>query len=384
MVAPAKAPRQILRRIWFSVLATVSVTIGFTPLVLFLKGPFWLGMMAIVALLISLAYSANLEPKNKRPLTPTESVAVTMASLSEGSIIALMLFALYGVLRLIALLLAWLLSHWLGWSSTWMGSVVMWIMAGLGSVLLLGAVAVTADKLKLWVFPKTGIGNASLLPWAKPGEASPRAIFSTLALLLLFGLSMFVSRYFYIALQLCLAVISGPVSAKLEMREPSDHKKTLRVAVKRMLEVCDYQVVERLQTRQLELDRVIAAFDIVAYRQGYALAVQLKTDEEGTSPIARSEAAYLRTAARAMYGGFDSLDVQIHTILPMMVLSGRSVDSSLTAFAEQQSIRIAELPDWQTIEEIRDNKLSEEKVRELSLTYLGLRGSDSATEVKAS
>src|SRR5215213_10025222 len=329
MVAPAKATTHILPRIWFSVLATVSVTIGFTPLVLFLKGPFWLGIMAIVALLISVAYSARLEPKNKRPLTPTESVAVTIASLSEGSIIALMLFALYGVLRLIAFVLEWGLSHGLGWSPTWMGNVVMVIMAVLGSIMVLGAIAVTADKLKLWVFPKTGIGNASLLPWAKPGEASPRAIIATLALLLFFGLSIFVSRYFYIALQLCLAVISGPVSAKLEMREPSDRNKTLRAAVKRMLEACDYQVVERLQTRQLELDRVIAAFDIVAYRQGYALAVQLKTDEQGTSPIPRSEAAYLRTAARAMYGAFDARDVQIHTILPMMVLSGRSVDSSL-------------------------------------------------------
>ena len=85
-----------------------------------------------------------------------------------------------------------------------------------------------------------------------------------------------------------------------------------------------------------------------------------------------------------MYGALDALDVRIHTVLPMMVLSGRSVDSSLAMFAEQQSIRIAKLPDWQTIEEIRDNKLSEEKVQELSQTYLGLHGTDSATQVKAS
>ena len=384
MVAPVKATQRILARIWFSVLATVSVTIGFTPLLLFLGRPFWLCIVAIVALLISLAYSTKLEPKNERPLTATELVAVTIAAHSEGSIMALMLFALHGVLSLTAFILEWALSHWLGWAPTWMGNVVLGIVAVVGSVLLLGTVAVTADKLKLWVFPKTGIGNAALLPWAKPGEASPRAIIATLVLLLFAGLSFFVSRSFFIALQMCLATISGPVSAKLEMREPSDRNKTLQAAVKGMLLACGYQVVDRLQTSRLELDRIIAVFDIVAYRQGYALAVQLKTDEEGTSSISRSEAAYLRTAARAMYGAFDPLDVQIHTILPMMVLSGRNVDSSLTTFAEQQSIRIAKLPDWQTIEDIRDNKLSEEKVRELSLTYLGLRGSDSATQVKAS
>ena len=287
MVAP-KATRHILSRIWFSLLATASVTIGFAPLLLFLDLLFWVVVIAIVPLLIFLAISANLEPKNQRPLTPTESVAVTIASLSEGSIMALMLFGLYGVLRLIAFLIEWGLSRWLGWAPTWMGNVLLGIVAVIGSVLLLGAVAVTADKLKLWVFPETGIGNAPLLPWAKPGEVSPRAIIATLVVLLAVGLSVFVSPYFYIALQMCLAAISTPVSAKLEMREPSDRNKTVRAAVKAMLRACGYHVVDRLQTRRLEIDRIITVFDIVAYHQGYALAVQLKTDEEGTSSIPRS------------------------------------------------------------------------------------------------
>ena len=384
MVAPAKTSGHILARIWFSVLATVSVTVGFAPLLLFLARPFWLCLIAIVALLISLGYSANLEPKNERPLTATESVAVIIGSLSEGSIIAFMLFAFYGALWLIAFVIGWVLSRWFGGAPSWIGDIVAGIVAMAGSVLLLGVVAVTAKKLKRWVFPDVGIGNAALLPYVKPGETSPRAIIATLVLALFVGLSVFLSSYFYIALQLCLAVISGAVSGKLEMRGPSAHNKTVRAAVRAMLQACGYEVVDRVQTRRLELDRVIAVFDVVAHRNGYALAVQLKTDEEETAPVSINEAAYLRSAARAMYGAFGELDVPIHSVLPMMLLSGRSCDSSLSEFAQQQSIRVAELPDRKTLEEIRDNKLPEEKIRELSLTYLGLRGQQTATQVKAS
>jgi hypothetical protein len=362
----------------------VAVTIAFTSLLVFLRLGFWLVIVAIVALLIALAYSTRLEPKNERRLTTTELVAVIIASLSEGSIMALLLFALYGVLWSLTVGIRWGFSNLLSWTVPPLGYVVLAIMAVIGSFLLLGVSVVTTEKLKLWVFPDTAIGNAPLLPYAKPGEASPRAIIATLAILVCVGLSLFLSPYFLILLQGCLAVISTSVSAKLEMREPSDHNKTIRAAVKAMLRACGYEVVDRLQTRRPELDRLIAVFHVVAHRSGYALAVQIKTDEEGTAPVSISEVTYLRGAARGIYGAFDEVGVPIHTVLPMMLLSGRTSDPSLVDFAQEQSIRVAQLPDWQTLEQIKDNKLEEEKVRELSLTYLGLRGADIAAQVKAS
>jgi hypothetical protein len=96
-------------------------------------------------------------------------------------------------------------------------------------------------------------------------------------------------------------------------------------------------------------------------------------DEESAAPVPWTEATYLRSATRAIYQAVDGFDVSIHSVLPMMVISGRKPDSTLTTFAQQESIRIAEMPEWTIIQEIADNKISLEKLRDMSQSVLGLR-----------
>jgi len=367
MDAPVKSSRPIWAKIKFAILSTISVTAGFVPLMMFIGRPFWLVWISAFSMLISLAYAARLDAKNERPLTPMESVALTLAALSEGAIMGLMLFLLYGMLWLVMYVI-----RLLGWRPGWAGDVGMIAIGVVGFILLMGVVGLTADKLRVWLFPKTGIGNAPLLPYANPGEFSPRAFFASLGLIVCVCLSLFVSSYFYILLQIYLIVISTPVAQRLERREPSERSQTLRAAVKTMLRACGYLIVDRLQTRQLELDRLISVFDIVAHRDGYALAIQLKADEQSSDPVGWTEATYLRSATRAIYKAVAGFDIPVHSVLPMLLLCGRKPDSTLTTFAEQESIRIAEM-EWATIQDITDEKLSIEKLREIAQSYLGLR-----------
>jgi len=358
-----------MARIHFALLATLSVTAGFFPLLMFMGRPFWLIYAFGLSAAISLGYANTLDTKNKRPLTPIESVAVTVATLSEAASIGLFLFMLYGVLWFIGFVI-----HWLGFRAQFYATVMVTIIAVIGFILLLGVMSATADKLRGWLFPKIGIGNASLTPYVGPGETSPKAIISTIVLLACLALSIFVSSYFYIALQICLMIISTPVMARLDARGPSTDNQTARTAVGAMLEACGYQIVQRLQTHSIELDRLLATFDVVAHRDGYALAIKLKlpTEDEGR-PVAVSEAAYLRVAATPMYEAFDDLMIAVHTVLPMMFLIGRVADETTIRFAEQESIRIAKLPPWDKIWAIAVNQVGPEELRELSLTHLGLR-----------
>src|SRR4029077_9480875 len=101
MDAPVKNSRPIVARIRFAILATISVTAGFTPLVLFLARPFWLVWISTFCGLIYFAFALKLDPGKERPLTTTEMAAVTVAALSEGSIIGVMLFLVYGALWLV-------------------------------------------------------------------------------------------------------------------------------------------------------------------------------------------------------------------------------------------------------------------------------------------
>src|SRR6266446_607553 len=380
MDAPVRSSRPIWARLRFALLATISVTAGSTPLVMFLYRPFWLVGISGVAILISLAYAARLDPKNERPLTAMECVAMTFAPLSEGSIIGLLLFLLYGAL--------WLLTYvigFLGWRTGWASEVRVVATAVFGFILLMGAVGLTADKLRTWLFPEIGIGNAPLLPFVRPGEFSPRAFLATVGLIVFVCLSVFISSYFYIPLQIYLVVISTTVSQRLERRRPSERSQTLRAAAKTMLVACGYLIVDRLQTRHLELDRLISVFDIVAHQDGYALAIQLKLDEESSEPVSWTEATYLRSATRAIYQAVAGFDIPVHTVLPMLLLCGRKPDSTLTTFAEQESIRIAEMPEWAIIQDIADQKVSIDKLREIAQSRLGLRmsGMGPATTVPA-
>jgi hypothetical protein len=326
-------------------------------------------VIAGLSLLISLAYSIGLDPKNERPVTLTEAGAVAAAALSEGSIIGLMMFLFHGVGWLVTVII-----DKIGWHPHWVDTVGAALFYGFGLLFLLGVVGLTTEKLTTWLFPTTGIGNAPLLPYSKPSEFSWKVLFGTLFALAIAVFTFFYVRsLFYLLFQFSLVWIGTPVSQRLEKSQPSDQNETLRLAVKTMLRACGYQIVERLQTQDIEWDRLLAAFDIVAHRQGYALAIQLKLGDRNNEPVSWTEATYLGTATRAAYRAIGFIDVPVHSVLPMLVISGRTVDDTLLRFAEQESIRIGQMPDWAEVEALASNQQSEEEVRQKAQSYLGIR-----------
>jgi hypothetical protein len=154
----------------------------------------------------------------------------------------------------------------------------------------------------------------------------------------------------------------------------------LRQAVTSLLEACGYTIVTRLHTQELEADRLISVFDIFAYSGGLGMAIQLKSDEKSSDAVSWTEATYLRSATNAIYPATEKLEDPIYSVIPMMVLSGRKADGKLESFAERESIRIVEMPEWSKVQAIADQKLSNAELIEIAQNYLGMRTPTSSNQ----
>jgi hypothetical protein len=64
----------------------------------------------------------------------------------------------------------------------------------------------------------------------------------------------------------------------------------------------------------------------------------------------------------------------------MLVLSGRKADGKLESFAERESIRIVEMPEWSKVQAIADQKLSNAELIEIAQNYLGMRTPTSSNQ----
>jgi predicted RecB family endonuclease len=144
-------------------------------------------------------------------------------------------------------------------------------------------------------------------------------------------------------------------------------------AVKNLLQANGYTILERLQTRDAGLDRLIAVFDLVAYGGGNGLAIQFKTGGPDAPAVTWSEASSLRSATWAIYKAAEQFGVIAHTIRPVMVLAGRQADKTLKDFAEKEAIHIVEMQDPTVIDAIVKNNLSNEELRRLAHSILRLR-----------
>jgi len=141
----------------------------------------------------------------------------------------------------------------------------------------------------------------------------------------------------------------------------------------------------------------IAVFDLVAHKEGHALAIVFKTSASGVDaavastsasksisseyptsegerdkPLTWTVASSLRTAIWAIYKGAEKQKVKMASIQPLLILFGRTADASLVEFCKSESIGLVVLPETAPLEGIAKGQFSPEQMRMFAREYLEL------------
>jgi hypothetical protein len=356
--APAS---QFLPRALFVLLLFLSIGVVSAPLLLFIHRPSWLIWVFAACIVSGIFYLSEVRSTQARPLTNLEKILAVIAVLFANSAAAFLVVMGFVLGRL----LAWALGP---------ASIVVRIL-WYGAIanacfFLLGCLVSAGPVLREAFFPKTGVGNASLFPgftWRKlalPGFLGLSAI-AALGLLASYGWSSA-----YVLMILVLLTLSAPVSTAFDRQKRRSANPPVFDAVTTLLVTSGYMIFDRLQTGELALDRLISLFDVVAHKDGIALAIQFKTDASNSEPVKWTEASALRTAVWAIYRGAEKQQAKLRRVQPMLVLFGRSPDPSLIDFARDESIGLAVVPSDAPLESIVKGELTPERVRALAKDYL--------------
>jgi len=352
---------QFLPRASFLLLFSVSIVTVSVPVLLFIHRPFWVVWVLAVCLFTAIINLSKVWSRQVRSLTNLERVLLVVAVLFEGSSIALAVALGFIPLKLYSL---WYTP------GSFPGRILWYFAVANACFFLLGGLLTVGKDLLEALFPKTGVGNAFLFPgftWRKlafPGFLGLTTI-AVLGLLASLGWS-----YAYLGMIIALMIMSAPVSSSFDRQKHPVANSSVLEAMKALLMTCGYTIFERLQTGQPALDRLIALFDLVAYKDGNALALQFKTDASNSAPVMWTEASALRTACWAIYRGAEKQQAKLSNVQPVLVLFGRAPDASLSEFAKEESIGLAIVPEDAPLERITKGEFTSEQLRELARLYL--------------
>lgn len=157
------------------------------------------------------------------------------------------------------------------------------------------------------------------------------------------------------------------------MPKPAHEALAAIRAVKKLLQASGYQILERLQTQEPGVDRLIAVFDLVAYTNGNVLALEFKGGDASNSAVSWTEAASLHPATWAIFKALERFGTTVHNVRPVLVLVGQRADETLKTFCEEQSIHLVEIQDRKLIDDILTHEFSDDELRQRARSILRLR-----------
>lgn len=341
----------------------IAVGTASTPVLLFIRRPSWLAWVFASCLVTWILSLRQLKARQARPLTNLERLLLVVAVLFGASSVA--------VVVAIGFFFAKILSSFLA------SSAILILIFGRLAVFnacffLLGALMTTAPVLLKTIFPKTGVGNPPLFPgftWRK--IAIPGLI--ALALIVLLAL---IGHFFWVGAYVGILAVqvaaSLPVSVTLDLQKSAPVPTSI-AALTVLLEAIGFKSFDRLQTGELTLDRLIAVFDLVAYKSGTALAIQCKIGNVKSEPVSWTEASPLRAAVWAIYRAAREKQLSLDNVLPVLVLSGRQADNSLVEFAKEEDIEVLVLPGDAPLDAIANRSLPAEEIRQWAKSLLPAR-----------
>jgi hypothetical protein len=356
---------------FFALLLIVSAAVGFIPVALFIDRPAWIAIVAALALLVAVIYAVKLRA-DARSLTVLEAVASGIGGLFFSSTMGMMLLIWYLLISKVGAPLLGLILGLIGLTID-PDTAGRWVIAVFGVAFVPSAASIIADYLRDKLFPRTGVGNAPLFPgltWPKFLRAAVPALLGGLVLLAMPYVGLLSWSSGYAVLQFYILIVCSPLSPR---QKPAEEPPAVSRAVQKLLRASGYHVLERLQTHEPDLDRLIAVFDLVARAGSNVLAIQFKTGNESSPAVTWTEAASLRTATLAIYKAVQLFDVPVRIVRPVLILAGRKADETLKTFCEQQSIHLVEIEDAKEIDDIVADKLSDEELRARARSILRLR-----------
>ena len=323
--------------------------------------------MAGLGAVVAAAYAAELWSIQGRPVTFLEVLASCLAGLFLASTISLILLGIVVLASRVFVPTLRLVN--IDWDADVVGQYLAY---GLGLILVPASTAAIADNLRHRLFPTSGVGNPPLFPrltWPRFLRAAAIALIPAVVLIALW--LMGAGSWIYIPLQVYILGIGITLYQGLE--EPPTPTPRAVEAMRILLRAIGYITPDRVQTRQTQLDRLITVFDIVAYKEGKALAFHFEIGSKDAPPVGWIEAASLRSGSWAVFIAAARSHIPLVDVSCVMVLVGRRPDETLRSFAKQESIHIVEIEDEGLIEDVIAERYSEQELRELAQTVLGLR-----------
>jgi len=324
--------------------------------------------MAIAPASVGLVYALLMRSVSPRALTFRETIGVYYTAVFELAASGLFAFLIYGAAAALATVAGW--AHI---EPRWARDLAWWSMVVIGTFCLFGNTGMAADLLSPKLFPKTGIGNPPLFPGITGRRLLGPCLWTLVGIVAMVVGILFHLRLAFIVVDFCMTIAGFTFHSVLESTRPNQRAQTASAAVQKLLDAGGYTVIDRLQTGMTDLDRLLTVFDIVAVREGYALAIQLLVGEEGAAPVSWTEAASVKSATSAVYAAAGVYREPVRRVRPMIVLCGRTPDRSLKAFTMKEGILMAELPEWKVIEDIAAGRITGENLQALAQSHLGLR-----------
>lgn len=360
-------------------LAAVAAFVGLLPAVLFLGHPRVLLYVAVASVLGAFLYVF---------VVGIRSFATNSPGVLEyllGAVGAIFLAALSGI----ASFLIYAISYGLAWlamfPAAWLGVQAQIVPAS-------AAEAVTAFYAVAAVFFCAGAELDHLRDQLYPNVAGLKSAFYDLiarkrgrlvgcvvvpmlvlgAALIGLALSLDVGRWIYLLVQVYLVGISAwlwtagttVIQASQEVDE-----------IKNLLEAAGFEVVVSPRVGLATVDPLLVNVDLFAHNASRALALQVKTAEQGPAALDWTAASALQASAGRLDSVRSEVGLTPHKIEPLLVLVGVEADASLCEFSDETGFELAQIP-YEGWNEIRQAVRPEDR-QVLAQRYLGLAvGSD--------
>jgi hypothetical protein len=223
-------------------------------------------------------------------------------------------------------------------------SIAYWSTLFVSAILAIGAAVGTAENMLRRTFSGRG---SSLFHYGPSTQKRWLAMYAPVVVLVILGGAvsfwLFVetkSHLFYIVLQL-LAYAAGVPLINTRFRRQTEVVR----GVSKLLNALGYTVIHSPRTGDTALDALLANLDLLAYDDGRAFAVEVKSWINSAAPVNWSEASNLQMKAKALQHPEVSERLQLPSLTnkdvqPLLILVDRRHGDGLVAFSNEEHVPI--------------------------------------------
>jgi|GEM_PF-5137977 len=344
----SKARRTIEKLILIFLIGLAAI-VGLAPVCYFFGSPKLMYSFAIEGILFASVYLFSRKadyPVVNGP-SPLEYVIRFLIAISFWGALGFFWFLIYGLLYWVVRLLNLLLT-WLAFKPISVHSIAYYVSFGFALVCGIGISAAIAQNISTRLY--SARVSSRVTSYGIALRAQTRTWLYLIATIAALGAMFVVLRnlgegrgfWSYFFLQLVPYVAAYWVLG-LSVRARRDYE--IIDAITKLLKSLDYVVTFSLHSQDPTIDSLLSGLDMIATKENFALAIQIKTVNSSTAPLDWTHGSSLRQKAKALQLPEICNQVELvhlvgKEVRPLMVIVGREVDESLRLFAVESHVRI--------------------------------------------